>query len=408
MSVVVTRPTETRRPGLADLRVAVCRAAREVAVARCGPHLRALVLTGSLARDEATVRRGPTGATLLGDVDFLMVVHDGARLPSPRTVRSIAAEIESRLAGQALRCHVTLSAVRPRYLAALPAHIFSYELKACGVPVAGDLAILSLIPSFTGAEIEPEDAWRLLANRIVEHLEDLPVFVTDPEGPGEEAGYRLIKLCLDMATSFLVFAGRYVPTYEGRAESLRRLAAAPGVVDGPFPLGPFAELVTTCTGWKLSGTLPEPAVLRTAWEPAIAWAEWLWRWELARLTGLDQSIPPDRLLERWMARQSLTNRLRGWAFVLRRQGWHRGWRHWPRWIRLARRTSPRYGVYAAAAGLLFSRCYLPGRADAGAVDEAARWLPIVPRPAIQGGAAWRRLVGQIARHYREFLVETRA
>jgi hypothetical protein len=385
------------------LRDRICGVAREVCQREYGHGLRALVLTGSLARGEASFVEREGGWVLLGDAEFLLVFHEGASTPTD--VRGIQREVAHRLGRDVVAADVTLSAVRPAYLRHLPPSIFAYELRTCGVVVDGDGQILSLVPEFAPTVIPLEDAWRLLANRIVEQLEGAKELASDMVTLSDTVHYRAVKLYLDMATSFLVFVQAYAPTYAERAQSLRRLEKTPGI-EWPLPASDFADRVDACTRWKLGPTraaAPEP---RKFWEQAVEWAHALWRWELVHLVGPDPGAPTQVLMQRWMRQYPLAARLRSWAYVLRRQGWHRSWRHWPRWARLARLGSPRYCVYEAASELVFAlgkmrgseaswvRGYLP--VVAGAAQPAA------PQPALA------HLAAEIVANYREFLVETRA
>ena len=415
-----TRGAQAGRPGRAAaapddvraLRAAIPEEAAQACLARYGDRLRALVLTGSLARDEATFVREPGGWCLLGDADFLLVLHEGQALPPDGDLRRAADEIEAALASGGVRCHVGLAAVGPVYLRRLPPSIFAYELRACGRVVRGDGAVLRLVRAISMADIPLEDAWRLLANRIVEQLETLA------DGPGagvtsDAGGYRTVKLYLDMATSLLLFAGGYAPTYAERLDNLRRLADGPTPRDAwPFLLGEFAEAVAACTCSKLNGNLPAAPTRRSLWERAVEHAERLWRWELARLTGLGSDASNRQLLEVWMRRQSRRQRLRGWLSVLRREGWQRSWREWPRWAELALGGSPRYWVYFVAGPLFFS---LPALLEsAGREAPSSHWGAIrrflpVPEPLPSGGdTAWRELAAAVAWNYSHFLVGTRA
>ena len=70
---------------VAALGAAVSEKAAELCARDYGPSLRAVVLTGSLARDEATWVRDGAGRRLLGDAEFLLVFEQRVALP-PTTV----------------------------------------------------------------------------------------------------------------------------------------------------------------------------------------------------------------------------------------------------------------------------------------------------------------------------------
>lgn len=393
-----------------DQAAVICDEAGRQILARHPRAIRSVIVTGSLARGESTVSIEATRAVVLGDAEFLVLFADEMPLPRASETRALADAIEHALRARGVDCPVTLSPVHSGYLRSLRPHIFAYELRTCGRVVVGDPDVLGLIPTFAASEIPIEDGWRMLCNRLVEQLET-------SFGPARAKRYRTAKLYLDMATSLLLFAGRYRPSYRQREAELRELARAGRPSDSfPFPLGPFAERVSLCTRWKLDGST-EPPDLR--WGEAISDARLLWRWELAGLIATtgeipDQRLPDQLLMDRWIRRQSLSDRARGWLYLLRRLGWHRSWGYWPHWIRLARRASPRYWVYGAACRLLFQ---LPDRLEAGTdlPSDSTEWAAIAralptmpPEDPMAEGPAWPRLAEAITANYRTFLVETRA
>ncbi|HEY7203352.1 MAG TPA: hypothetical protein VIA61_03615 [Methylomirabilota bacterium] len=386
----------------------ICAEAIQQVLRRHRDDLRALILTGSLARGEGTVTVDREHCRVLGDAEFLAVFADGARRPPSSAMRATAAEIQAALRERRISCPVTLSAVTEDYLRALRPAIFAYELRSCGSVVWGDPTVLQLIPELSARDVPREDAWRLLCNRLIEQVE---VTISPADGDAlasSEARYRLVKLHLDMATSLLVFTDGYEPTYRGRSDRLGALARQPELAaEHPFPLESFARSVEACTRWKLdsSGSNPPPLSLATALDQAHR----LWRWELGRLTGLPDDLTDQALLDALSAHQPAADRLRGWLYVVRRCGWHRSWRLWPRWARLARRGSPRYLIYSAACQALFaSPRAVSSAAQAAVASVATAELPVV-RPS--GGAVarpWAEMVADVAFNYREFLVDTRA
>lgn len=355
--------------------------------ARLPQGLMAIVLAGSLARGEATFREDGGKTRLLGDADFLLVFRPQVRRPAPDQLATTGRHIESELDRRGVVAHTTLAAVSPLYFPALPRHIFTYELRNSGRVVWGDPQVLGLVPLFESTDLSREDAWRLLSNRMIEQMEATP----------ETLVYSSVKFCLDLATSLLVFAGAYEPTYRARAARLAQLAAAPPPgLHLPFPIAPFSRLVHACTEWKLGDSqqiLPEGTDFH---KRLVGYAHLLWRWELQALTKTAGDAPDIELFRRWRRMQPLSSRLRGWLFVLRKSGWMRSAAAWPRWIGLALRASPRYCVYFAAAQLMFQG----DRAAKGRPADIRRWLP-VPHPE-------RRLASDVAWNYHEFLEGTRA
>ena len=402
------------REGASALRATIASETARLCAEQYPGQLRAVILTGSLARDEATWRTDGIQSRTLGDAEFLPVFADRAPLPDVQDVRNLAQRIDSHLVGLGIVCPITLCPVRATYLRRLRPAIFAYELRTSGQIVWGDPTVLSLIPAFSPSDIPLEDAWRLLCNRLVEQLEVAPEMSEPSMGPPEPALYRTVKLYLDMATSLLIFVGGYEPTYRHRAERLRDLAQREGRTDRyPFRLEPFVRIVSACTEWKLDGGDGQ-APAGVSWDGAIERAQRLWRWELARLSGASPELPDHALLEAWLRRQPATERARGWLHVLRKCGWHQSWRLWPRWARLARRASPRYLVYSAACRLLFELPRLRAE-NSGSTRKGEDWeglwedLPVIrPWANLHRAHPWQEAVTEIAWNYREFLAGTRA
>ena len=368
-------------------------------------RLRAVVLTGSVARHEATFIHDPGGWEALGDAEFFLVFDKRSALPGGAVTESVRQQAQRTLAAQGIRCKIDLSPVHPAYLRGLQPHILAYELRECGEVVWGDPTILSLIPRFRASAIELEDAWRLLCNRMVEYLAVAADLLDPDQLLPPAAFYRTVKLYLDMATSLLVFVGEYEPTYSARAIRLSSLAAAcPPKVDFPFPLDAFATRVAFCTSFKLNGEATATfsgAEARTFWKDAVAYARLLWRWELRRLSDAENTLSDHELIQAWMRCESSYARLRGWASMLRRCGWMRSFKRWPRWVRLAAHGTPRHWIYAVAAELCFGLCetHLGQQPN---WKELESWLPMNCR---EDGRVLD-IYSQVAANYHQFLETT--
>jgi hypothetical protein len=413
----------------------------EVTAKRCaeefGARLCSVVLTGSLARDEATFVHEGERWKLMGDAEFFLVFMERGALPPPATVDQLQREIEGHLLKGGLSGHIELSPVHTRYLRTMPPEIFAYELRTRGQVVWGDRGILALVPRFGAEDIPLEDAWRLLSNRMIELLEVVPSLPCSLSS----VPYSAVKLYLDMTTSYLVFRGLYASTYLERAERLRELAeSGDAKCSCPFSLRGFAAQVFYCTRFKLQG--PEGVTGRGAeaglevmfsWKELVSYSSKLWRWELEQLTrsgrtarrtvatdnsaetGAPTCTLSDReLMRKWMQSQPLRKKLQGWASALRRSGWQPSWRQLSHWIRFGRRASPRYWVYAAASELFFRLpdllCGKEQSADAGAELRKLRsWLPAVRDvPEAHGSLSWRDVAADIILNYHKFLKGTRA
>jgi hypothetical protein len=358
----------------------------------------------------------------LGDAEFLLIFNHDAPLPAQKDLDHVQREIENNLRPARLFCAIELSAGHPSYLRNLRPHIYAYELRNCGRIVWGSPRVLSLIPDFIPSEIPWEDGWRLLGNRMIEHLAVAGASIEPGQPLGPEVLYSTVKLSLDMATSFLLFCGLYAPTYQKRSERLGLLANAPSSdVASPFPLRDFAELVEWATRCKLSpdSTLAANSdadckANRHAWITAVTFAASLWQWELARLSGLEANGNWRALMKSWMRKQTFYDRARGWASLLRRPVWKGSVSSWPRWGRLAFQASPRYWIYSAAAEVFFA---LPAIAESNTEEKLQstldkgkirRSLPVCQSTGRIDPPDWRHLASDIFWNYREFLKETRS
>ncbi len=390
-----------------------------------GESLQAIVLTGSLARDEATLVEERKTWRLLGDAEFLLIFRPGAPLPPKAQTDFLRHNVENAVSRLGITGEISLVAAYPKYLRTLRQHIFAYELRAYGRVVGGDEEILAQIPNFSASDIPLEDGWCLLSNRIVEQVEALAGLEQGPRALPRHLFYRTVKLYLDMATSLLLFVGEYAPSYSEREQRLRTLAEKRHRDNRfPFDLRRFCDRVSECTRWKLAAvrlSSPQSALMDefgfSWWEEAVDCARKLWRWELELLTPNRSELESRHLLHRWMRNQSLTRRLRGWLFVLREQGWHRSWRNWPRWTRLACGASPRYWVYSGASELFFQ---LPSafmnsrqRADFRTNCEGIlSHLPVLSHAAFDRKGStrdnWRHTASAVAYNYGKFLKETRS
>ena len=368
--------------------------------------LKAIILTGSMARDEASVATDHEMSSVLGDAEFLLVFAKAIRVPSVHDVENLAKIVESRLIRSNVKCRVCLSPVSTTFLEEMPPHIFGYELRHCGRVVWGDRNILTRVPAFEAAQIPFDDAVRLLCNRMVELLE----IVALSGRRSKAAKYATLKLYLDMATSFLVFAGTYRPTYGERLAELVKLAATVPPASVPFPLPDFAKLVEYCTRLKLAGassggSMPDGEKSEKLLIGAVQFAHRLWRWELQRLLQVDSTASDEELLVRWSGSQSWTTRLRGWVRVVRDVDGPKAQGSWKHWLKLAPRTSPRYAIYAAGCQLFFHLPDLLQSPQCKLLRGLSELLPIPPEGNTR--LEWPTLAVSIAQNYHRFVEFTR-
>lgn len=408
--VTVSTPSPTRViETIAETTVEACRQA-------FGQRLAQVILTGSLARKEATLIECSSGCRLLGDAEFLLIFRRGFALPSRGGIDALGIAIAGQLERQAIFCPVHFAAVRPSYLRRLPRHIFSYELRTNGRVIYGDKRILGLIPEFSPNTIEREDAWRMLSNRTIEWLENLAEVPDGQEEPGTELFYSSVKLVLDAATSLLVFLEAYEPTYRARAKRLEELAREEHETPAQLhmPLDQFASLVAMATRWKCSPDLAMSACNRWAFcRAARDCTCQLWSWELGQIAALHPALPPFELIRQWGWDLAVARRWRGWLYAARELGWRKSLAHWLHWCALARYGAPRHWIYAIAMECTCrNQIFSPGQPRAAAsallLSKLRPFLPIEWPNGKRGQGDWRKLVRDLAWNYHEFVEQTRA
>ncbi len=379
-----------------------------------GSRLKAVILTGSLARSEATWRETEHGLEFLSDAEFMIIMRDREEIPSAEVLTLICRGAEEELRTRGLLCKISSGAVHESYLSGLGETIFGHELLTCGEVLYGDPDIL-LSKTRNECCVSEEDAWRLLANRTVELLEIVPELVDGTVPLSQEAQYRLTKLYCDMATSILALKREFVAGYQARLEKVRHLREHDAFRDLPIDVDTFVSLVGRCTEYKIAHSWNgvSPFVGREAAREAVSVLLALWSWELEQIHGA-ANASPTFLLRIHMKEQRLKDRVRGWAFVVRRRGLLDSLRTSWRWLRLLRLSSPRYCVYAA--GLEFWSNLEKSSASfdfrivnpvTPALETARDWLPIA-NPSADSTSEMKGLAQAILWNYHEFLVETRS
>ncbi len=365
------------------------------------PGLRSVILTGSLARGEATICQSSAGWDISGDAEFLLVFHDSGSLPARDVIVRTERAIHEALLRDGISCHVGLGLMRLRHLLRMEPHIFRHELRTWGRVIWGDASDLLRLPVLPASGIPLEDGWRMLSNRMIESLPGLAEASAASTPLSPATRYCMIKLCLDTATSLLLFAGSYRPSYRAREAALRNLAAVSPDRSWPFDLASFSLDLSLCTSAKLDGGaafhMPVSLARRIARR-----ALQLWLWELAHLTSSSPESPLYELWNRWASAQPLSSRLRGWARLFLRGGWTNAASNWPRWYE-KRSGSPRYWVYLAAAKLFAAAG--PDSLPVG--RDVARILPLARLKSAASANPWRDAADAVLWHYNEFMVDSR-
>jgi hypothetical protein len=367
--------------------------------AAAGHGARAIVLTGSMSRGEATLKKEGVSWRALGDATFLIVFDSPARLRTTELER----EIEASLSVRGISCKIVVVTSTPAHLREMKPQIYAYELRERGIVLWGDNETLHLIPQFPAAEIPKEDGWWFLCNRMIEQLESA-ADANSLRAKDTAVRYRIAKLYLAMAACYLLSIGQYAPSYGERAARLQALAASDDPEPAPVPLQRFAKFVSQCTDLKLQGETFGASADFPQWSEAVSDAEVLWRWTLARLLGVSHSLSRRDLLTAMAARQSISARAKAWvraAYVSPSASS----RNWLRWGRLGWSMSPRYLVYAAASELFFAAPE-PHAITANKLAEIVGGLPLLGRKADQP-LSWGSVAKLIAHNFHLLLESTR-
>jgi len=381
-----------------------------------GTSVRAVILTGSLSRNEGSIQRTDLGLwKVLGDAEFLILLTPECPFPGARDVEATVLETEAQLIQQGVECSLSLSYCHEDFFRTMTPHMFAYETRVSGKVVSGEFDALSLIPPFTPNDIPTEDAWRTLANRMIELAEAMAAHKTpaDSRVP-EPIAYRAMKLTLDTATSLLLFHGQYAPTYRQRADNFAQLVATAAPIRGSnVSWEDLARGVNLCTEWKLSAEEPASLVtwnwVRATCDRALA----IWIWEMQQLAGGSDFDSISRLISRAAAKQTWSARIRGWLYVMRCEGWLRSFRYWPHWMAMGLRATPRYSIYEAT-GHLFARMneYIAASSAALPLSSPANSfesdLPVWPSGTRADATNWRDFARAVAWNYHRYLEGTRA
>ena len=395
--------------GSYELRSLICAATVQMCTTMLGSRLRAIVLTGSLARNEATFSASPSSFTFLSDADFLLVLDEGRKDPNSAELHNLEKLVEARLLEEtAISVHVGLVTVYPHYFPNLPPTTFTYELKTNGTVIWGDAHIVDLMPYFPKSALSKEDAWRTLNHRIIELIGTIAAcdFVAHRCTPRIE--YALVKLYLDMATSFLLFLDRYQPTYSTRLDELRKpIVEQRGIPR--FDRKTFCDRVSKCTARKLGHVpfrLDETMMLL---EEAVGYARELWFWETNLLCSALRYVPVAEIIAAMGRRQSYAEKHRAWISLVRRAGVAAIAKHALRWTKLCGLATPRYLVYGASFQLF---CAVPEfltvrQSSADFVDPRAicALLPILPKEPTHT-LNWTSLAAHTNWCYQTFLIGT--
>lgn len=249
-----------------------------------------VILTGSLARGEASVVLCADGYESLSDMEFLVTLKNPPRSLSPGgELADIEAEVNRAVREKGFCCHVEFTYALHRYFSEAKPSIFSHELRSCGKVVAGSDEPISLMRTYSPEQIPRIDAFNMICNRVIEQLESLKqISLFHDDRTMRIFRYAIVKFYIDMATSILVFVGQYVPGYQQRRDAIRvldwnRVKALPR----------HEELVGKIDAWtevKLAPTLQDlryddDAEALAEWRELAGMALSVWAWEAEQLAA---------------------------------------------------------------------------------------------------------------------------
>ena len=260
-------------------------------VEKCfGLPLTHIILTGSLSRGEASVKKTKDGYRLEGDIEFLLVSNRNYRLGRvTQKCNLIKFEVREHLNLKfKTNIEIDLGVVRKRYFSKdLKPSIFTYDLTLNYILVFGP-PIKVKRPSFNVASIPKVDALELLLNRTVE------LMILQYKGDVYRLNYQYVKIVLDLCGSLLAFTGNYVSNYAKRPEAVKKLFLANNDFVYFVDADKFFIVLGKALRWKLDiNSSNELSIIEEEKKMIENWLMLAIIWELRKLTKCEK----DNILE---------------------------------------------------------------------------------------------------------------
>jgi hypothetical protein len=282
LPVADDRPfTDCREPELEERIAADLGRIRTAVEASLGPSLVALLLGGGFGRGEGGGIRDAGGRLApYNDYDLVAVVRGVPRWKLGRLrkdLTALATGLES-----ALGIEVELSPLRSEDLRRLPFTMMWCELFAAHRLIAGDGAVLGLVPAMPPAELPLIEGTRYLTNRAAlllwARVDDLP--------PGRVWKF-VHKAWLAAGAGALIGRRAFVVGYGARQAKLEQLASAEGALVVPgLPMALLVERHREAASARLVATDPPgDAELARRVEEVRAAILGVWRWLEERRTA---------------------------------------------------------------------------------------------------------------------------
>ncbi len=285
------------------------------------PSVAGVLLTGSFARGEGTVIAHPrTRSRWLSDVECLVVVRGGI-VPLPviqRSMRQVERDTNFDRANAERGIEVELRAILTQGMTRLRPAIFTRELCEHAKLLWGDPAAIPVPPaSSSGAAISKHDAFRLLNNRIIEQIAVRSEYA-DRSGDSTATAYSLAKFWIDLGTSLSVFLECYRPGYRSRQKPVEDALRAHQDILGAEMSCRLISRFRNAMAQKLGQTgfpYGDPA---QEFSEAVEIARATWNWESGQLLRTSTAVGDWRgIFARLSSIETATQRLRGWARILR-------------------------------------------------------------------------------------------
>lgn len=131
-----------------------------------------VIITGSVARNQATYKYIDGHLYLESDLDLVVVVHRMAIIKSLILIKRLATRLNSELRKKYFLSHVSLSVTTEKQLLRAGPSIFYQDLNLNGKVVSGK-QLCGALTHYQTREIPAQDIYRLIFNRMVEALEAL-------------------------------------------------------------------------------------------------------------------------------------------------------------------------------------------------------------------------------------------
>lgn len=258
--------------------LALTRLATEMVLARTGPTLEALLLSGSHATGDAVWADIEGRARCLSDLDLYAVLPDERSCEASRQGRWTS-EQSGRLAEAGAWGPVEVAYLTRPGLARMTARPGTITLRIAGRVLHGDASTLALVPDVSVADIDFEERLALLENRGAELLGGKP----GSSGARPEsrwlARHATFKVALDLAGLLTLEAGQWPARVRERvAIAERRLHERPMPVTPDEPADALPAVWRRAIAWRAAPSAPVAGQDSQEWLAVVRqWCRMWWR-----------------------------------------------------------------------------------------------------------------------------------